>query len=114
MNITPTPSYFNNSILQNNNGTFGQADLSCSSDFAGEFQINNSSSSSSSKFLIHTNNCSMSAATATASATDESGVGGGAKSNMTPLPLNFVPGDFDVLCGRGKKNYNSLGKLPFS
>ena len=53
----------------------------------------------------------MSAATSTANPAEESGVGGGAKSNMTPLPLDFVPGDFDVLCGRGKKNYNSLGKL---
>lgn len=40
---------------------------------------------------------------------DEMGIGGGAKGNMVPLPLDFLPGSFDVLCGRGKKNYNSLG-----
>jgi hypothetical protein len=42
-------------------------------------------------------------------ADDEFGIGGGAKSNMVPLSLDFVPGIFDVLCGRGKKNYNSSG-----
>jgi hypothetical protein len=42
-------------------------------------------------------------------AADEFGIGGGAKSNMVPLALDFVPGTFDVLCGRGKKNYNSTG-----
>ena len=41
---------------------------------------------------------------------DEFGIGGGAKGNMVPLPLDFIPGNYDVLCGRGKKNYNSLGK----
>ena len=40
---------------------------------------------------------------------DEVSIGGGAKGNMVPLPLDFIPGNFDVLCGRGKKNYNSLG-----
>lgn len=39
----------------------------------------------------------------------EFSIGGGAKGNMVPLPLDFIPGNFDVLCGRGKKNYNSLG-----
>lgn len=39
-------------------------------------------------------------------------IGGGAKGNMVALPLDFVPGNFDVLCGRGKKNYNSLGRYP--
>lgn len=97
MNISAPPTYFNDSILQINNNTFGRAALSCSSGFAGETEVNKK------------NKYGMSAATM--SATDDSGAGGGAKSNMTPLPLDFVPGDFDVLCGRGKKNYNSMGKL---
>jgi len=42
---------------------------------------------------------------------DAGSIGGGSKSNMTLLPSNFVPGEHDVLCGRGKKNYNSLGTL---
>ena len=97
MNITAAPTYFNDSILQINNSTFGRAALSCSSVFAGETEVNNK------------NKNSMSAAAM--SAADDSVAGGGAKSNMTPLPLDFAPGDFDVLCGRGKKNYNSMGKL---
>ena len=40
---------------------------------------------------------------------DEVTIGGGAKGNMTPLPFGFEPSNADVLCGRGKKNYNSLG-----
>jgi len=43
--------------------------------------------------------------------TADDGTGGGAKGVMTPLPLDYVPGTYDVLCGRGKKNYNSTGKL---
>ena len=46
-----------------------------------------------------------------AAAADEFGVGGSAKSNMVPLPFDFIPGRYDVLCGRGKKNYNSFGTL---
>ena len=29
--------------------------------------------------------------------------------DLTPLPSNFTPGEFDVVCGRGKGSYNSPG-----
>ena len=31
-------------------------------------------------------------------------------SNMTLLPENYEPGSDDVICGRGKKCYNHIGK----
>lgn len=32
-----------------------------------------------------------------------------AAAAMVPLPDDFTPCNADVLCGRGKKNYNSIG-----
>ena len=34
-------------------------------------------------------------------------------SRMTPLAADFVPGDDDVICGRGKKCYNHVGNTRF-
>ena len=96
---TSAPAYINESFPQfnyssshnNNHSTFSLEFSSCSRDLVGQ-TINNMDADKD-------------------RSAEDSVDSGGVKSNMTPLPLDFVPGDHDVLCGRGKKNYNSMAKL---
>ncbi|CAB9522872.1 Nitrilase family, member 2 [Seminavis robusta] len=95
---TFTPSFFNESIpLYDNTSSFQNREFNFSQQQTPVVQP----SPKKSDFIIMMNDGKPPA--------DEFGIGGGAKGNMVPLPFDFVPGNFDVLCGRGKKNYNSPG-----
>ena len=96
------PSYFNDSIPSPEN-RFQRRSFSFNPDYYGNSTIPTNSSNAP-IYIMNPDKAPADGANA------ELSIGGGAKGNMIPLPFDFIPGNFDVLCGRGKKNYNSLGR----